>query len=401
MNTRKRGLSSLLMVLVAVLLVATGCAPTRIGVSWPVMQPIELNGKLRVLVAYNQVVTLIQPHNGTLARLEDASGDPRTDESGNPLFWTLDGHQYENAQFFARGLDLGEALYLLPAYNNRLLTVDMLRARPDSTAGIPLPAPVIADVAVSEDTLYVPLKFGSVVALDRDTYAERWTAITRDGAWSAPLLVDGVLYVSSVDHHLYAFDAETGAAVWEEPVNLQGLAGATPLYHDGFLYVGSYSHHVYKISTAGEIVASFKANNWVWSTPVLYDGLLYVTDLSGYVFAINPEDMTQVWATKAATRGIRPGPLVTEDMVVVASRDGFVYWLSRQTGDVLDSYEIQSRPEILSDLVLIPASEPQDRSNPENIDEPLILVSTTNTAHLVVAVPLDYTNDNFGWNYSR
>lgn len=394
MKTRNRGAFYLWMLL-AILLIATGCAPTRIGVSWPVMDTVVLNDKTRILVAYNQVVTLIQPENGALTRLETPDGEVRFDEQGNPRTWTLDGHQYENAQFFARPLNLGEDKYLFPSFTNRLLTVDMILAKPDSTTGIALPAPVIAEVTATDDTLYVPLKFGNIVALDRETYEEKWTGLTRDGVWSSPVLVEKVVYVASVDHHLYAFDAETGEAVWSEPVDLEGLAGAAPLYYDGFLYVGSFSHKVYKISTDGKIVASFKAHNWIWSTPVVANETLYVTDLSGYVYAIDPVAMSAIWETKAASRGIRPAPLVADNYLVVASRDGKVYWLERSTGEVLFSREIEGRPEILSDLLLLQPGETL------TLSEPLVLVSTTNLSHLVVALPLDYTSGYQGWVYAR
>lgn len=384
----------LLLVLLA-LVVSAGCVPVRMGVSWPVMDTIMMNGETRLMVAYNHVVTLIEPSNGALTRLENAEGEVRYDEQNNPRTWSVDGHQYENAQFFARPVPLDEETLLFPAYNNRLLEVDLLTATVSSTAGIPLSGPTIAEAVLTDKMLYVPLKEGDVVALDRETYDQKWKADTDAGVWTTPLLVDNTLYVASIDHHLYAFDAETGASLWKNPVDLQGLASAAPLYYDGFLYIGSYSHTVFKISVNGEIVDQFDANNWIWSTPVVDDGMLYVTDLSGYVYAIDPEDMTALWSVKAGTKGIRPAPLVTEAYVIVASRDGVVYWLSRSTGEVVNRREIEGRPEILSDMLLL---EPSDSLK---ISETLIVVSTVDPAHLVYAFPLDYKSGYQGWAYRR
>jgi outer membrane protein assembly factor BamB len=139
---------------------------------------------------------------------------------------------------------------------------------------------------------------------------------------------------------------------------------------------------------------------------------LYAADLAGYVYALNPDDLTQIWGTKAASRGIRPAPLVTDEFVVAASRDGKVYWLARETGEVVFSKEVEGRPEILSDLLLLEptaASEDAEGEDGENaettpelkIDEPMVLVATLNNSHLVVAMPLDYTSTYPGWVYAR
>lgn len=381
-------------VILAVIM-AAGCVPVRTGVSWPVLDTIEMNGETRLLVAYNHVMTLVEPSNGAVTRLENSEGEVRFDEQGNPRNWSIDGHQYENAQFFARPVFLDDETLLFSAYNNRLLEVDLLTATLASTTGIALTGPTIAEAVITDEMVYVPLKDRNLVALDRDNYDLQWTAQTDAGVWSAPVLVDNVLYVAAIDHHFYAFDAETGENVWDNPIDLQGLAGAAPLYHDGFLYIGSYSHKVFKISLDGTIANEYQANNWIWSTPVIADDVLYVTDLSGYVHAINPDDMTALWSVKAGTKGIRPAPLVTDDYVIVASRDGVVYWLARTNGEVLHRREIEARPEILSDIVLLEPSETLQ------ISEALIVISTVDPAHLVYAFPLDYTSGYQGWAYRR
>jgi outer membrane protein assembly factor BamB len=332
-----------LLLAVSALLVASGCAPTRVGVSWPVVDTVVMNDTTRLFVAYNNIVTLIEPANGALTRLETPEGEPRTNDDGSPRIWQLDGKEAENAQFFSRPVRLDDETLLLGAYNNRLLKVDLLTAKVSTTKLIA--EPIIADLAATDDTVFASLMYGDVMALDRETLEQRWQADTLDGVWSQPLVVDDVVYVTSVDHHLYAFDADSGETVWSQPADLEGLAGAAPLYADGFLYVGSYAHKVFKIDAEnGSIVGSYLAKNWIWSTPVLYENTLYVTDLSGYVHAIDAATMEVIWSVKAATKGIRPAPLVTDDVVVVASRDGIIYWLDRATGETKHTREIEGRP---------------------------------------------------------
>ncbi|MCA9915263.1 MAG: PQQ-binding-like beta-propeller repeat protein, partial [Anaerolineae bacterium] len=302
-----------------------------------------------------------------------------------------------NAQFFSSPLLMesgSQPTLLFPTYSNRMFEVTVDSAQVVDPSGVPLQSGVLAEVAASDNLLFVPYRDGDVVALDRETYDEVWRLDTKEGVWSSPLLQDGVVYATSIDHFLYAVDAESGDPVWDAPVDLEGGAASTPLYNDGYLYVGSYSHKMYKVDAAsGEITAQYEGNNWVWSTPVLLDGILYYTDLSGYVCALNASDLTEVWSERPAEKGIRPAPVVTADYVVVASRDGKVYWLDRETGTLIFDRELEGRPEILSDILLIEA-------NPDaGIDDALIIVGSADPARLVGAFVLE--NRSPLWVYGR
>ena len=93
-----------------------------------------------------------------------------------------------------------------------------------------------------------------------------------------------------------------------------------------------------------------------------------------------------------AERGIRAGPLVYGERVVVASRDGKVYWLDRRDGQLLNAREIDGRPELLGDMMLLEPSETLD------IDEPLLLVSSVHEGRLLIAFGIDGRQT---WVYPR
>ena len=153
--------------------------------------------------------------------------------------------------------------------------------------------------------------------------------------------------------------------------------------------VSTVHHYVAAGRALGHDVALFGPPN-----PDL-PALPYTTDLGGYVHALNADDMTPIWSVKVASRGIRPAPIVADDYVVVASRDGSVYWLDRGTGEQVHRRELEGHPEILSDMLLI------TREDVPEINEPLIVVGTADTARLAVAFPLNPTSGYQGWIYSR
>lgn len=405
MNTIWLARYRLVFVLVAVMFVSVGCVNTRMGVSWPTLDVANLNGEAQIIVAYNNQVTLINPDNGRGTVLLDPEGRERVDDQGNPRRWVLEGNEYDGAQFFADPIRLDDETFLFPAYNERLYEVDTVTARVTNAPGIVVDGPVMSEVVASPEhgLLYVPLKDDNVVALDAESYEVMWAAprpedapedVDVTGVWASPLLVDDTLYVPTIDHYLYALDAQTGEAAWQAPVNLEGAIVTTPIYDNGLLYVGSYAHKLFKINAAsGEILASYEASNWIWNTPVLQNGILYFTDLSGYVYAVRASDMSEVWAQQVAERGIRPSPLVTDDSVIVASRDGKLYWLDRATGSVVFDREVEGRPEILSELLLLPADEAA------GVTEDLVIVSTVDMGRLVAAFTLE--NGRLSWIYGR
>lgn len=393
-NPQKRFYLVLLVMVLA--WVASACAPTRIGVSWGALSEVELYGQKGVMVAYNQYLLVLDPATGTPVALRDSEGRERIDENGNRRLWVVEGSVAENAQFFASPSlieENGETVFLTPAFNNRLLKVASSTARIDDPKGSPVEGAIITSMTEDDTHYYVAFKLGDVVALDKETLTPSWQYDTEKGIWAQPLLVDGTLYVTSIDHTLNALDAKTGEPKWAKAVDLGGVVASVPLFHEGFLYVGSYSHKLYKVSLEGQIVAEYTANNWIWSTPTLFDGVLYVSDLAGYVHAVNPTTMERIWAVKHAERGIRPAPLVTEKFVVVASRDGRVYWLDRKDGTLVFNREIEGRPEVLSDLLLVTA-------NPEQgLIEDVVVVSTVQMSHFVVAYALE--NGRAMWVYAR
>jgi outer membrane protein assembly factor BamB len=387
----------LLLAVLLALFAASACAPTRLGTSWASMAPLVVNEQQRVLVTFNNWALLLDPTTGKVASLLDSNGQIRSDENGNPRRWEIDGHGDVQAQFFSRPLpreEAGAQALLLPTHSLKLLRVDVATARVDSTAGIPVEGPIVADVVEDETRYYLAFDNRNVVALDKETLQQVWKFETKAGIWATPVLRNGVLYFATIDHFVYALNAEDGTEVWAAPANTGGLIGGSVLVTDDYIYVGNTLERLYRISTqTGEIVSDIRLRGWVWSAPVLVDNTLYIADLAGWVYALDAQTLEITWEVKVGEMGIRPSPLVIGDKLVVASRDGRVHWLNRSTGLKELEREIEGRPEILSDLLYLP----QDDS--VGITEPLLLVATMNNSHLVVAFGAETGTQK--WVYAR
>ena len=89
--------------------------------------------------------------------------------------------------------------------------------------------------------LFVPGQYG-LTALDTETGETVWFFDYGTYWDSSPCLVDGIIYIGSVDDGseydkcLYAIDALDGSLVWQTPE--LGVITSTPAYHDGSLFFG-------------------------------------------------------------------------------------------------------------------------------------------------------------------
>ncbi len=388
-HTRKRfGLISLLMLAIFSL---SACVGGRMGVSWPAVGLIELYGETHIALAYNNEVTILNPSNGAPARLMNPlNGEALRDSENNPRTWILRGSDNENAQFFSTPIRIDDETVLVADNNKRLLKVDSVVV--DVERAYSLKDKVVADMLLVDDMLYVPLQNGGLSAISLEDYREVWTILEDSSIWTKPLLADDMLILASIDHFVYAVDLMTGQRLWS--VDLGGAVASTPLLANGRLYVGSFNKSFFEISLDGVILNEYGTQNWVWSTPAIDEfGIVYVADLSGFVHALDTEaGLRERWSAQIAERGIRAGPIVYGERVIVASRDGKVYWLDKRDGQLINAREIDDRPELLGDMMLLEPGEGLD------IDEPLLLVTSVHDGRLLIAFGVDGRQT---WVYPR
>jgi hypothetical protein len=129
--------------------------------------------------------------------------------------------------------------------------------------------PVNSSPAVSEDSVFVGSIDGSVYALDVLSGKQRWRFKTGgerrftapgihgliprtelmpdpfDALPSSPALADGVVYIGSGDHNVYALDAKTGALRWKKTTG--NVVHASPAVSGGLVYVGSWDRYMYAL----------------------------------------------------------------------------------------------------------------------------------------------------------
>lgn len=117
--------------------------------------------------------------------------------------------------------------------------------------------------------------------------------------WAQPVTDGKYIFVTSLDHSVFAIDLGTYKIVWHED-----LGGAVPggmvLGSDGMLYVGSFAKQLEKFDPAtGKHEFVLDTMGWIWGTPIADGDNIYFSDVDGYFYSYNTKTGSLNWGTGA------------------------------------------------------------------------------------------------------
>ncbi|HEX9312429.1 MAG TPA: PQQ-binding-like beta-propeller repeat protein [Actinomycetota bacterium] len=174
---------------------------------------------------------------------------------------------------------------------------------------------------VAHRVLYVGNFTGSfdLYALDVATGTIKWTAPTGGYLdWNTPALVNGVVYVASVDGEAYAFDAVTGARLWQ--VTLPDLVEASPAVSGGLVYIGAYDGHVYALDAAtGARRWRATTGNIIAGAAAVANGVVYVGSTDNHGYAFDAATGTKLWSAAFTGPDQFAEPIVADARVYFAA----------------------------------------------------------------------------------
>jgi len=168
---------------------------------------------------------------------------------------------------------------------------------------------------------------------------ELWSYQTGDAIYSSPSVVNGVVYVGSRDHHLYALKARTGALLGRLRV---GYLDSSPAVVDGAVYFGSWGDwNVYALDAhTGAPLWSYKTGDHVDSSPAVANGAVYVGSDDDNIYALDARTGALLWSFQTGL-GVDVSPAVANGVVYVGGAN-FFYALDARTGAKLWSYQTES-----------------------------------------------------------
>ena len=114
-----------------------------------------------------------------------------------------------------------------------------------------------------------------------DTPELLWSYSTGNTIESTPVVVDGILYVGSVDHHLYALDAASGELLWRYQLGAVGIS--VPTVADGLDLNEGLLHAL--DSSSGELLWRNDIGRFGLVPAIVSNGVVYAATLEKKVLA--------------------------------------------------------------------------------------------------------------------
>ncbi len=152
---------------------------------------------------------------------------------------------------------------------------------------------------------------------------------------SSPMHLDGRIYMGSFDYNFYCIDAKTGELVWKFKTQAEVYSSAC--FHKGMVYFGSRDRFLYCLDArTGKLVWKFETRDEVVAPPVAHDGRIFLASMDRNMYCIDAEKGTLMW--KILTQGElhAMGELpIHKGVIYFGSFDNNLYAADVKTGRVL------------------------------------------------------------------
>lgn len=193
----------------------------------------------------------------------------------------------------------------------------------------------VAQPLVTDQGIFAPAADGNLYALDLAGNL-KWKFETKRPLWATPVLNGDVIYLSALDHHVYALDSKSGRQFWITEDLGGSIAGSPVLGEDGVMYVGIFNNALMALDTQnGKVLWKIATSGWIWSGPLLNEGVLYFGDLNGTLYSVNASTGSLNWSKQldqSKERAIIDRPLLVGDTLYYCSEVGNFYAVDPASG---------------------------------------------------------------------
>ncbi len=214
---------------------------------------------------------------------------------------------------------------------------------------------VIAAPAFDQGSVVVNTSSGIIKSFNATSGEEGWQ-IEQDvpplslRGISAPAALAGGVIVGAADGTLTVYILDNGQQGWTAEIG--EASGSTEL--ERVIDVDAapiiYDDKVYAVSARGHLAAvDLRSGRTLWKrqyssfSAVAIDGnTIFLTDVKGHVYAVDRLNGLEKWSQPALTNRTVTGPAVVGDYVVVGDYEGYLHWLSQETGEFVARYEVDS-----------------------------------------------------------
>ncbi|HEX9953920.1 MAG TPA: PQQ-binding-like beta-propeller repeat protein [Allosphingosinicella sp.] len=188
---------------------------------------------------------------------------------------------------------------------------------------------------------------------------------TKSALGSAPIVADGRVYTIDTQAVVRAFNADTGASVWQTQVRGEGaqsgaLFGGGVSFENGRIYATNGAGYAAALDAAnGSILWQVRPGGPLRGAPTVANDNVYVVTQDNQIFALNPADGKTRWTSSAAVElaGVfgSAAPAAAQGTVVAGFSSGELNAYRYENGrvlwqDALSRTSISTAVTTLSDI---------------------------------------------------
>lgn len=221
---------------------------------------------------------------------------------------------------------------------------------------------IFSSPAVHKGVVYVGSSDGRLYAVRASDGSQVWKFATRGAVNSSPAISDGTVFFSSLDGNVYGINAADGTQKWrfktggERRFTATGIHGilprnemmpdpydvflSSPAVSNGIVYVGSGDHNVYALDAkTGALHWKFTTGSVVHASPAIDNGIVYIGSWDRYFYALNASTGALLWKFITGDDrdihnqiGIAGSAAIANGIVYFGCRDSHFYALDARSG---------------------------------------------------------------------
>ena len=230
---------------------------------------------------------------------------------------------------------------------------------------------VLAPVAIKDDSIFVRSVDGNLASYSASDGTVEWTSshdvprLSLRGT-SAPVVISNAVICGFDDGKVTAYDLTDGSLLWETMLTPPGGRTEIEKVSDIDAPLVIFGNEVYAGSYQGALTAlAIESGNIIWSTEAsLYSGMdvdddvVYASEADGTIRAFSRFTGREVWKKETLLHRYPSAPAIVGDAIVIGDLEGYLHWLSKEDGEVLQrtsigSDKITSSPLVIGDSIYV------------------------------------------------
>jgi outer membrane protein assembly factor BamB/tRNA A-37 threonylcarbamoyl transferase component Bud32 len=179
-------------------------------------------------------------------------------------------------------------------------------------------------VSVADEAIYFGNEDGDFFSLNFRGQV-RWRFKAKRAVTSSPIVIDGIVYFSSVDSTFYALDAQSGWIIWRFRLGKPSIS--SPCAAENMIFTGAADGVLYAVDAqTSKEIWRYEAGHQITGSPIIYKDSIYIGSVDHSIYCLEYRTGRLRWRYK--TGGAITGtPVAQDDLIYIGSLDHKLYAL--------------------------------------------------------------------------